>query len=193
LHAGTVPAEARIGSERLRRAAGFILSRQNRDGGFSTYERQRGPAWLDRLNPSEMFGRCMIDPSYVECTASSIRALAPRRAAEPSLDSPGLTRAIAAGAAYLRRMQRPDGSLPAAWGIHFTYAIFHFTEGLCAAGAPPADPALARAAGWLIRHQRGDGGWGEHWTAVRDDRYVEHASQPVMTAWALLALLELLG
>ena len=194
LHDGTVPAQTRIARERLQRAAAFIRARQNRDGGFSTYERQRGPAWLDRLNPSEMFGRCMIDPSYVECTASSIGALARLRAAEPSLDSPGLARAIADGAAYLRRVQRHDGSLPAAWGIHFTYAIFHFTEGLRAAGAPPADPALARAAAWLIRHQRGDGGWGEHWTAARDDRYVEHAlSQPVMTAWALLALLEIVG
>ena len=194
VHDGTLPVETRIERDRLQRAAVFILSRQNRDGGFSTYERQRGPAWLDRLNPSEMFGRCMIDPSYVECTASSIGALARLRAAEPSLDSPALARAIADGAAYLRRSQRPDGSLPAAWGIHFTYAIFHFTEGLRAAGAAPADPALARAAAWLVRHQRADGGWGEHWTAARDDRYVEHPeSQPVMTAWALLALLEIVG
>jgi squalene/oxidosqualene cyclase-like protein len=194
LHDGTVEGPARVDRERLRRAAAFIMSRQNTDGGFSTYERRRGPAWLDRLNPSEMFGRCMIDPSYVECTASSIGALARLRAAEPSLDSPAIARAIADGAAYLRRQQFRDGSLPAAWGIHFTYAIFHFTQGLRAAGAPPADPALGRAAGWLVGHQRADGGWGEHWTAARDGRYVEHpVSQPVMTAWALLALLEIAG
>jgi len=194
LHEGAVAPGDRIAPERLRRAAEFIMARQNSDGGFSTYERQRGPAWLDRLNPSEMFGRCMIDPSYVECTASSIGALARLRAAAPALDSPAIARAIADGVAYLRRRQRRDGALPAAWGIHFTYAIFHFTEGLRAAGAPPTDRALARAADWLIAHQRADGGWGEHWTAARDDRYVAHPqSQPVMTAWALLALLEIVG
>ena len=194
LHEGAVAPGERIAPERLRRAAEFIMARQNSDGGFSTYERQRGPGWLDRLNPSEMFGRCMIDPSYVECTASSIGALARLRAAEPSQDSPGIARAIADGAAYLRRRQNPDGSLPASWGIHFTYAIFHFTEGLRATGVPATDLALRRAAAWLVAHQRPDGGWGEHWTAARDDRYVEHPrSQPVMTAWALLALLEIVG
>lgn len=194
LHDGRVAAGERMTAERLRRAAEFIRARQNADGGFSTYERRRAPAWLDRLNPSEMFGRCMVDPSYVECTASSIGALARLRAAEPSLDTPSLARAIADGAAYLRRRQGGDGALPAAWGIHFTYAIFHFTEGLRAAGASPGDPALARAASWLLAHQRADGGWGEHWTTARDQRYVEHPrSQPVMTAWALLALLEIAG
>ena len=194
LHDGALEPSARIQSERLRRAAEFIVSRQNADGGFSTYERQRAPAWLDRLNPSEMFGRCMVDPSYVECTASAVGALSRLRAADPSLVTPAVGRAIVDGVAYLRRRQRADGTLPAAWGIHYTYAIFHFTEALRAAGVPAHDRALARAAAWLIAHQRPDGGWGEHWTAARDDHYVEHErSQPVMTAWALLALLEIGG
>jgi len=50
LHDDARPEGERIAPERLRQAAQFILSRQNTDGGFSTYERQRGPAWLGRLS-----------------------------------------------------------------------------------------------------------------------------------------------
>ena len=54
---------------RLEAAIRFILDRQNADGGFATYERRRGATWLERLNPSEMFGDCMTELSYIECTA----------------------------------------------------------------------------------------------------------------------------
>jgi 2,3-oxidosqualene cyclase len=187
------PAGERIAPARLAAAAEFILRRQNADGGFATYERRRGSAWLERLNPSEMFGRCMTERSYVECTASAIGALARLRAAERALVSPRLEGAIERGARFLRRAQRADGSVPGFWGINFTYGAFHFVEGLRAVGVAAADPALSRAAAWLVAHQRADGGWGEHHSGCRDDRYVEHPeSQPVMTAWALLALLEVL-
>ncbi len=188
------PAGERIAPERLMTAAEFILARQNADGGFATYERRRGSAWLERLNPSEMFGRCMTERSYVECTASAIGALARLRTAVPGLASPRLAHAIARAVEFLRGAQRPDGSVPGFWGINFTYGAFHFVEGLRAAGVDAGDPALTRAAAWLVAQQRADGGWGEHHAGCRDDRYVEHPeSQPVMTAWALLALLEVLG
>ncbi len=191
--------EARSGTppvatpERLRQAAAFILARQNRDGGFGTYEARRGPVWLERLNPSEMFGQCMVEGSYVECTASCIEALAHLAARDTAL-ARGVQPAIAAGTRFLLSRQRSDGSVPAAWGINFTYGAFHFVKGLRAAGVSREDPALARAARWLVAHQRADGGWGEHWSGCREARYVEHPeSQPVMTAWALLALLEVVA
>lgn len=187
------PAE-RIAPERLRQAAGFILSRQNADGGFGTYERRRGSERLEAFNASEMFGRCMTERSYVECTGSALRALVRLRAAEPALRGPRLDTAIERGVRFLRSRQRGDGSVPGFWGIHFTYALFHFVAGLRAAGVPPADPALVRAAEWLVRAQHADGGWGEHYSGCLDDRYVAHPeSQVVMTSWALLALLEVLG
>jgi lanosterol synthase len=188
------PAAERIPRDRLRRAVEFILSRQNADGGFATYERRRAPVWLERLNPSEMFGRCMTEGSYVECTASALVALARVRDAVPSLAGAAVDRAITAGVAFLRRAQRPDGSIPGFWGINFTYAAFHFVRGLLAVGVRPDDPALRQAAAWLVAHQRSGGGWGEHWTGCLTDTYVEHPeSQAVMTSWALLALLPLLG
>jgi lanosterol synthase len=140
-----------------------------------------------------MFGQCMVEGSYVECTASCIEALAHLAARDPAL-ARDVQPAIAGGTRFLLSRQRSDGSVPAAWGINFTYGAFHFVKGLRAAGVGRENPALARAARWLIAHQRADGGWGEHWSGCREARYVEHPeSQPVMTAWALLALLDVVA
>ena len=63
-----------------------------------------------------------------------------------------------------------------------------------AAGARPDDRSLRRLADWLTSKQRSDGGWGEHYSGCLTDEYVEHAqSQVVMTSWALLALMDLVG
>ena len=179
----------RLPAARVRDAVAFMLARQNADGGFSTYERARAGVWLDSLNPSEMFRDCMVERSYVECTASVLEALALVRRVAPDVLPDAVPGAIDRAVAFLRRSQRPDGAFPAAWGIRFTYGIFHAVKALRAAGLPAEDPMLARAAEWLRRAQRPDGGWGEHFSGCLEDRYVEHPrSQPVMTAWALLAL-----
>ena len=81
--------------ERLEAAVHFILERQNADGGFGTYERRRGPRFLERLNPSEMFGDCMTELSYIECTASAVIALCRFREQHPDRLSRAIDRAIA--------------------------------------------------------------------------------------------------
>jgi squalene cyclase len=46
----------------------------------------------------------------------------------------------------------------------------------------------------LTSKQKRDGGWGEHYSGCLNATYVEHPeSQPVMTSWALLALLDIVG
>lgn len=183
----------RLGDERLRQAAEFIVSRQNADGGFGTYERRRAGKLLELVNPSEMFGQCMTELSYVECTASSIAALSHYRKHYSDLPEKRIDRAIARGIRLLKSRQLADGSWQGFWGINYTYAIFHVAKGLRMAGIPADDRALIAAADWLKRHQRADGGWGEHYTSCLVDHYVEHAeSQAVMTSWAVLGLLEIL-
>jgi lanosterol synthase len=185
-----IPAADRLSERRIRDAVRFILARQNEDGGFGSYEPRRGNAFLEALNPSEMYGSCMTERSYVECTASCMGALARARRAFPAMDRARVDDSIARAEGLIRREQKRDGSWAGFWGINRTYAIFHAIEGLRAAGAPADDAAIWRAARWLEVHQRPDGGWGEHYSGCLDDRYVEHPeSQVIMTAWAVLALL----
>ncbi|HXJ83072.1 MAG TPA: 2,3-oxidosqualene cyclase [Candidatus Methylomirabilis sp.] len=182
---------ARLDEMRLTQAVQFILARQNADGGFGTYERRRAGRWLEWVNPSEMFGQCMTELSYLECTGSSLAALAHYRGSYPDLPGGAIDRAIERAITLLRRRQRSDGSYPGFWGINYTYAIFHVVKGLRAAGIPADDSTVQRCVRWLKGTQRPDGGWGEHYKSCLEDRYVEHQhSQVVMTSWALLALLD---
>jgi 2,3-oxidosqualene cyclase len=183
-----------VSPQRLDGAVRFILDRQNADGGFGTYERRRGPDFLERLNPSEMFGDCMTELSYIECTASAVIALCRFREHDPQRHGAQIDRAVAAGCTVLRERQREDGSWPGFWGINFTYATWFAVSALRSAGMGREDPALRRAAQWLVDKQKPDGGWGEHYSGCLNATYVEHPeSQAVMTSWALLALLDIVG
>jgi squalene/oxidosqualene cyclase-like protein len=174
---------------RLEAAADLILSFQNPDGGWATYELQRAGAWLERLNPSQVFERIMVDYPYVECSSACVQALTAAR----GLLSPELRQrtdaAVARGVKFIRREQRQDGSWEGSWGVCFTYGTWFGVWGLMAAGAAPGDPAVDRACSFLLRHQNPDGGWGEHFDSCTRRRYVNHdQSHPVQTAWALLTL-----
>lgn len=184
---------APMADENLRSAVTFILSRQNADGGFGTYERRRAGRLLELINPSEMYGQCMTELSYVECTASSLASLSHYRKHHPDFPDGRIDRACSRALTFLRRCQAADGSYAGFWGINYTYGIYHVAKALRIAGIPATDPLLQAAAKWLLGKQRADGGFGEHYTSCLEGRYVEHGqSQVVMTSWALLALLECL-
>ncbi len=170
-------------------AVSLILSFQNDDGGFPTYERQRGPRWLEHLNPSQVFARIMVDYSYVECTSACLQALRAARARFPGRFDRAIARATKAGERFLRREQRPDGSFEGSWGVCFSYGTWFGVSGLLAAGARPDDLALARASAFLRARQGDDGGWGEAGASCAERRYLPLAEgHSVNTAWALLAL-----
>ena len=185
---------ARIASNRLLWATEFLLKRQNQDGGFGSYEARRAAAFLETVNPSEMYGSCMTERSYLECTASCVRGLV---ALQKHLGAPlegelsaRVNMAIAKAVALLRKGQHSDGSFPGFWGVNFTYGTFHVLEALHAAGVSAQDATVQRAAVFLLQKQNSDGGWGEHFSSCLSGKYVPHTeSQTVNTSWALLALL----
>ncbi|MDE0096753.1 MAG: hypothetical protein OXS40_10310 [Gammaproteobacteria bacterium] len=172
-------------------AVRFMLRGQNRDGGFGSYEARRSVLGLEWLNPAEMFGDSMTENSYVECTASCLAAFAACRRHFPDIADQSVIKAITRADDWLRRSQACDGSWRGVWGVQFIYGTFFGIRGLLAAGARPGDPALRMACRWLLDHQLGDGGWGEHHSGCLSGRYVAHGeSQIIQTAWAMIALLE---
>ncbi len=191
--AGGVPSGRRFDAERIAGAVRFVLARQNADGGFSSYEPARGGRLLEHVNPSEMFGNCMGEYSYLECTSSCIQGLAHTLTTHGALLPPDLareaSRAIRRGADYIAGCGSPDGAYEAVWGVNFTYGAWFAVSGLRAAGRPPSDPAVARAVEWLLTHRLPDGGWGEALSSCATHRYTPtDRSQVIMTAWAVLAL-----
>eukprot|EP01119_Soliformovum_irregulare_P008590 TRINITY_DN2169_c0_g2_i1.p1 TRINITY_DN2169_c0_g2~~TRINITY_DN2169_c0_g2_i1.p1 ORF type:complete len:704 (-),score=178.27 TRINITY_DN2169_c0_g2_i1:54-2165(-) len=176
---------------RYEEAVNVILSLQNSDGGWPTYELQRSGSWLEKLNPSEVFHDIMVDYSYVECTSSAMGALCSFRRNFPNHRRKEIDASIERGISFIRAKQRPDGSWIGSWAVCFTYAIWYVIDGLVAAGVSPSDSCIQRACKFLASKQKGDGGWGETFMSCVSREYSENdVSQTVNTAWACLALIK---
>ena len=186
-----------ISNERFYKAANILLTYQNEDGGWATYENNRGWGWYEQLNPSEVFGDIMIDYSYVECSMASLTALVDFAEHFPDHRSDDIRRSIEKGRTFLRSIQREDGSWYGSWACCFCYGIWFGIEGLIKCGEPVDSPCITKACKYLLKHQRPNGGWGEDFTSCYDKDYAKdgmkaygdsEGSGVVNTAWALMAL-----
>ena len=188
----------RISDQRLCDAVNVILTLHNEDGGWATYENNRGSGWYEMFNPSEVFGDIMVDYSYVECTSACITALTNFSKALPEHRSAEVLNAIQAGREFLKSIQRADGSWYGSWGVCFTYGTWFGIEGLVAAGEDPASSEhIQRARAFLKGKQNPNGGWGESYLSCVNKAYPPDGTGPygednsgvVQTAWALLGLM----
>ena len=164
---------------------------QNKGGGFGSYERTRGGAWLEILNPAEVFDRIMVEYGYPECTTSVLTALSLFHTHFPNHKSAEIESAVASAVKHILECQRLDGSWYGPWGICFTNATFFTLESLAMVHQTYQTSVHARrACDWLVSRQKSDGGWGEHYFSCEAKEYVQHdKSQVVNTAWAVLALM----
>jgi squalene cyclase len=182
LSAGPAPSD-----DDLAKLVGGLLRCQGADGSFGAYVPPRAPRALVARDGEGC-------SSSVERAASAVWALSRVVRDRPALlkraELGGLERAVAQGAAWIRRQQLPEGSWRGIRGVQHISGTLFAIRGLIAAGVPSIDPAIRKACAWLKAHQAPDGSWGERYSA-RSAGYVEHSDgQIVQTAWALIALLE---
>lgn len=176
--------------ERVFDAVDVMLSLQNEDGGWPTYENKRANDFVENLNPSEVFANIMVDYSHVECTSACIQALVHFQAKYPDHRASEISRALADGVKFIKQIQRADGSWYGGWGVCFTYAIWFAISGLVASGEPLSSPHITKAVSFLLSKQQADGGWGENFGSCETMEYCQNAkTQVVNTAWAVISLI----
>ncbi|KIY70790.1 terpene synthase [Cylindrobasidium torrendii FP15055 ss-10] len=180
-----------VSEERLRDTVDLLLTMQNSNGGYASYEPIRGPSWLEWLNPAEVFGDIMIEYNYPECTTSVVTALSHFRNRYPHYRNREIQQTIKRAIGYLHATQRPEGVWLGSWGICFTYATQFALESLSLNGETYSNSARVRkACDYLVGKQRSDGGWGESWESCEQSRWIEHKeTQHVQTCWAVMSLM----
>lgn len=182
-----------LGAEKCYDAVNVILSLQNSDGGFATYELTRSYSWLELINPAETFGDIVIDYPYVECTSAAIQALISFKKLYPGHRRGEIDHCIRSAVLFLEKIQAPDGSWYGSWGVCFTYGTWFGVSGLVAAGNKYENClSVRKACDFLLSKELASGGWGESYLSCQDKVYSNlkgNRAHIVNTGWAMLALI----
>ncbi|CAG8720068.1 16567_t:CDS:10, partial [Racocetra persica] len=180
-----------VSKERLCQTVDILLSMQNTDGGFASYERTRGLKILEWLNPAEVFGNIMIEYSYPECTACVLTALNTFQKWYPAYRADEIKQISKNAIIYLHNSQDENGGWYGSWAICYTYAAMFVIQCLENFGETYENSEVVRkGCDFLISKQKDDGGWGESYKSCEEVAYIHHEnSQVVNTACALLALM----
>jgi len=179
----TRPADPGATERAIRRGIAWILSMQNRDGGWSSFDKDNDCQALTHVPFADH--NAMLDPSACDITGRVLELLG--RCGYTGRDLP-VRRAVA----FLRRRQEPDGTWFGRWGVNYLYGTWLAARGLAAVGESLETPGDRRAVAWLLGHQNPDGGWGETIATYEDPSLAgQGPSTAAQTAWALMGLLAL--
>ncbi|KAI1340757.1 terpenoid cyclases/protein prenyltransferase alpha-alpha toroid [Xylariaceae sp. FL0016] len=179
--------------QRIFDAVDTILTYQNPSGACSSYEPTRGSEHLEMLNAAEVFGNIMVEYDYVECTTAVITVLSLFKQHWPDYRPQEIDAFVGRSVKWIKSSQKSDGGWYGNWAICFTYATMFALNALYSIGEGYRNsPHAKKACDFLISKQREDGGWSESYRSCEKGVYTEHptGSQVVMTAWALIGLLE---
>jgi squalene-hopene/tetraprenyl-beta-curcumene cyclase len=164
----------------IRRGIQWLLSMQNRNGGWGAFDRDNDKEILTKIPFADH--NAMIDPATADVTARVVECLG--RYGWPS-DHPAIARAEK----FLKQDQAADGSWFGRWGVNYVYGTGGVLRALEAVGLAALDYAQ-RGAAWLRSVQNADGGYGETiGSYYNDNEKAKGVSTASQTAWGLIGLL----
>ena len=163
-----------------RRAVQWLLSMQNRDGGWAAFDRDNDSKFLCNIPFADH--NAMIDPSTADVTARVMECLG--RFGWPA-DHPAMQR----GLQFLLKDQCEDGSWFGRWGVNYVYGTSGVLRALETVSLNAKD-YCKRAVNWLKSVQKPDGSFGESLRSYDEPKTKgQGVSTPSQTAWGLIGLL----
>ena len=164
----------------VRRGIQWLLSMQNRDGGWGAFDRDNNKAFLCNIPFADH--NAMIDPSTADVTARVLECLG---RFGWSADHPAIQRALK----FLLQDQCEDGSWFGRWGVNYVYGTSGVLRALETVSLT-AKEYCQRAARWLRTVQKADGSFGESLRSYNDaSTKGQGNSTASQTAWGLIGLL----
>src|SRR5262249_27743077 len=164
----------------VRRGLSWLLSMQNRDGGWGAFDRDNDRRFLTYVPFADH--NAMIDPSTADVTARVVECLG-------RFGWPPSHAVIQRALAFLERDQCPDGSWYGRWGVNHVYGTGGVLRALEIVRLR-AEENSQRAVAWLRAVQNPDGGFGESIASYYNAGLkAKGRSTPSQTAWGLIGLL----
>jgi squalene-hopene/tetraprenyl-beta-curcumene cyclase len=168
-------------SEAMRRALDWLLTMQNKDGGWASFDQGCDREFLTRIPFADH--NAMTDPSTSDITGRGLETLA----------SVGYRRqhwAVKKAVEFLYHQQEIDGTWYGRWGCNYIYGSWLALRGLQCSGEDMKQERTQACVHWLRKVQNADGGWGESPQSYNDSTLKgQGPSTAAQTAWALLGLM----
>ena len=164
----------------VRRGVQWLLSMQNRDGGWAAFDRDNNKSFLNHIPFADH--NAMLDPSTADVTARVLECLG---RFGWTANHPAIKRALE----FLLKDQCDDGSWFGRWGVNYVYGTSGVLRSLETVSLT-AKEYCQRAVKWLRSVQKPDGSFGESLRSYHEPHTKgEGNSTASQTAWGLIGLL----
>jgi squalene-hopene/tetraprenyl-beta-curcumene cyclase len=164
----------------VRRGIQWLLSMQNRDGGWAAFDRDNNKGFLCDIPFADH--NAMLDPSTADVTARVLECLG---RFGWNANHPAIQRALQ----FLLKDQCEDGSWFGRWGVNYVYGTSGVLRSLETVSLT-AKEYCQRAVRWLRSVQNSDGSFGESLRSYTEPQTKgQGPSTASQTAWGLIGLL----
>ena len=146
------PEDSQSLNDLFRRALGWQLSFQCRDGGWAAFDKNVTTPWLEDMPFADH--NAILDPTCSDLTARTLELLG-------YIGFDRNAKCVRDAIEYLVATQDDDGSWYGRWGVNYIYGTWQVLRGLRAIGEDMTQDWILRGRDWLESCQNDDGGWGE--------------------------------